>query len=68
MADLEPFGDQSVRAVDHIVISVVRELALEPVRGLARTATTERVRDDNEVSPRIQRLPVLEQLIGQGGS
>ena len=60
MADLEPFGDQPVRTIDHVVIPVMREIALEPVGGLARAAAAEGVGDDDEVSPSIQRLSFLE--------
>jgi hypothetical protein len=67
MSDLEAIGDQPVRAVDHVVITVVREFALEPIGGLARSAATQGVGDDDEVSSGIQRLSVLEQLVGQGG-
>ena len=55
MGNLEPLGDHPVHAVDHVVITVVREIALEPVGRLARAAATERVGDDDEVSPDIQR-------------
>src|SRR6202043_692528 len=56
MCDLESLGDHPVHAVDHVVIMVMREIALEPLRGFAGTAATERVRHDDEVSPSIQRL------------
>jgi hypothetical protein len=68
MGDLQAFGDHPMRAIDHVVITVVRKIALEPVGGLARAAATEGIRDDDEVSPGIQRLSVLEQLVGQGRS
>jgi hypothetical protein len=45
------------------VIAIVRELALEPIRRLARLAAPERVGDD-EVFSGIQRLSALEQLVG----
>jgi hypothetical protein len=35
MGHLEPFSDQPVHAVDHVVIAVVRETTFEPVRGFA---------------------------------
>src|SRR6202043_1726780 len=50
MCDLESLGDHPVHAVDHVVITVMREIALEPVRGFAGTAATERVRHDDEGS------------------
>jgi len=53
MGDPEPIGDEPVGAVDHVVISVVWEIAFEPVGGLARAAATEGVRDDDEESPGI---------------
>ena len=38
MGDLEPFSDQPVHAVDHVVIAVVWETAFEPARRFARAA------------------------------
>ena len=66
MGDLEPVGYQPVSAVDHVVIAVVRETAFEPVRRFARAAATEGVGDNDEVAPDVQRLSLLEQLVGQG--
>src|SRR5262249_42139564 len=60
MANLEPFGDQLVHGVDHIVIAVMWEIAFEPVRGFARAAATERIRYDDKISPSIQRLTILK--------
>src|SRR6266851_6727949 len=68
MSDLEPIGEEPVGAVDHVTVPVMRKIALEPVGGLARTAATEGVGDDDEVSLRIHSLSVLEQLVGQGRS
>ena len=68
MGDLEPVGDQLMHTVDHVVITVVREIAFEPVGGLARAAAAERVGDVYEIASGIQRLSVLEQLFGQSRS
>jgi hypothetical protein len=46
------------------MITVVREIALGPVGGLARAAATERVGDDDEVSP--TRASARPRLKGRG--
>ena len=68
MSDFEPLGDHPVPAVDHVVIAVVREATLESVGRLARTAATECVGDNDEVSSGIQRLSVSKQFVGQSWS
>ncbi len=66
MRDVEPLRDHPVHAVDHVVVTVMRKIALEPVRRLAGATAAKRIWDNDEVSAGIQRLALLEQLIGQG--
>src|SRR5262249_5937814 len=65
MGDAKTFGDQPVTALDHVMVAVVRKSALEPVRGLARTATSERVLHDHKIFRRIKWLPRSEKLVGE---
>jgi hypothetical protein len=43
----------------------VRKFPLQAVRGLARPATANRIRHDNEVLCRVERLPGGKQLVGE---
>src|SRR6516162_10090340 len=63
MGDIEAFGDQPIAGFDHVMVAVVRKFPLEPVGGLARSATPDRVRHDHEILRRIERLAGGEQLV-----
>src|SRR5271157_787020 len=63
MGDTKAFGDQPIAGLDHVMIAVMRKFPLEPVGGLARSATPDRVRHDDEVFRRIERLPGSKELV-----
>jgi len=65
MSDIEAFGDQPIAGLDHVMIAVMREFPLEPVGGLARSATPERVRHDHKILRRIERLARSKELVGE---
>src|SRR6266446_9761084 len=56
MGDIEALGDQLIARFDHVIVPVVWKVPLKPVRGLARSAAPDRVRHDDEVLRRIERL------------
>ena len=60
MRDVEPLSDHAVHAVDHVAVTVMWEMAFEPVRRLAGATAAKRVGDNDEISAGIQRLPSLE--------
>jgi hypothetical protein len=59
------FGDQPIARLNHVMVSVMWKFPLEPVGGLARSATPDRVRHDDEVVCRIERLAGRKQLVGE---
>ena len=65
MGNIETFADQPIAGLDHVIVAVVREFPFETVGGLARSATTDRVRHDHEVFRGIERLPGRKQLVGE---
>src|SRR6266850_6450286 len=48
----EAFGQQSILRLDHVAISVVRKAGAKTVARLARTAVTDPVGKNNEISRR----------------
>jgi hypothetical protein len=65
MSDTETFGDQPIAGLDHVMVAVVREFALQPVGGLAGSAAADRVRHDDKVLRGIERLAGRKQLVGE---
>ena len=62
MFDAKAFRHQPVLGIDHVVVVVLREFRLQPIRRLGGFAGTERIRDDDEVLFRIERLALAEKL------
>src|ERR1700732_655423 len=63
MAYIKAVSDQPITRFDHVVVAVMRKFSLEPVGGLARATASNRIRHDDEVFRRIERLPGRKQLV-----
>ena len=50
VVDPQPFGQQPVLGLDHVVVAVVREPRAQAVARLARLAVADAVREDDEVA------------------
>src|SRR5580693_9232209 len=65
MAYIKAVSDQPITRFDHVVVAVMGKFSLEPVGGLARATASNRIRHDDEVFRRIERLPGRKQLVGE---
>src|SRR5580693_760733 len=65
MAYIKAVSDQPITRFDHVVVAVMGKFSLEPVGGLARTTASNRIRHNDEVFRRIERLPGRKQLVGE---
>ena len=66
MIDLQTVGQQPVLGLDHILISVARELGVHAVAGLARSPSAETVGQDDVVSVGVKKLARAKQFAGEG--
>jgi hypothetical protein len=60
--DLQAFGEKSVLRGDHVLIAIARETGPQAVAGLARSAVTDAVRQDEIVAVGVEGLPCAKQL------
>src|ERR1700719_3687711 len=65
MAYIKAVSDQPITRFDHVVVAVMGKFSLEPVGGLARATASNRIRHDDEVFRRIERLPGRKQIVGE---
>ncbi len=63
---LEPFGEQLILRTDHVVVRVFREARVQAVAWLTRLAVSDSVRENDEISGRVQQLSGTEQLAAEG--
>ena len=64
--EAEPFGQQAVLPVNHILVIVFREFGLQSVGGLRRFAVADGVGKDDEIFLRIERLALAKELARKG--
>ena len=65
MGNAEPFRDQSILRVDHVDVIIAGKFRLQAIGGLRASAVPERVRHDDEIFRRVERLASAEQLSGE---
>jgi hypothetical protein len=65
MLDAEPFGEQPIMRIDHVLVIILREHRLHAVRRLRRFAVADAVGNDDVVFRRIERLAGAEQFAAE---
>jgi hypothetical protein len=56
VTDAEPLGHEPVLGFNHVIVIVFRKFGSQAVRWLRRFSGSDRVRQDDEVFARVQRL------------
>ena len=63
--DAETFGQQAVLRLHHVVVAIARKFRMQAVARLAGLPMPQRIRQHDEITRGIQRLPGAEQLAGK---
>src|SRR5262249_25642866 len=66
VTDAKPLGHEPVLGFNHVIVIVFRKFGSQAVRWLRRLSGSDRVRQNDEVFARIQRLAGAEQLARPG--